>query len=93
MSGEGAAENVHLDLVMAKLPVCGAWKGPVSCLLCVQGTGDTGSEAGGRDMARLGCRAKAQVSHVKKGRIWGLFTDTCGNPLPAKRVPSQRFPG
>lgn len=29
MSGEGAADtkNMHLGLVMAKFPVCGAWRG------------------------------------------------------------------
>lgn len=32
------------------------------------------------------CRAKAQVRHVEEGRIWGPFTDTCGNHLFASKA-------
>ena len=59
MSGEGAADTGKG--VRGKCPV----------LLCVQATGDTGFEAGDRDVARLGCRAKALVTLVEAGQDLG----------------------
>lgn len=62
------------------------------CLLCVQATGDTGFEAGDRDVARLRCRAKALVNHVEERQDLGALHRHLWKPFASRMRAKPQVP-